>query len=57
MKIKAEDFQVRPGQKVNLDRQPTAIAPYYRDKEDYKRLLDANAEELDDQQRLLYSSG
>src|SRR5688500_12690173 len=57
MKIKAADFQVRPGQAVNLDRKPTAIAPHFPDKDAYKDLLEANAKELDALQRLLYSSG
>jgi PPK2 family polyphosphate:nucleotide phosphotransferase len=57
MKIKAADFQVRPGQKVDLDRRPTDIAPLYKDKDEYKDLLEDNAEELDDLQRLLHSSG
>jgi PPK2 family polyphosphate:nucleotide phosphotransferase len=57
MKIKAADFQLRPGKTVKLDRTPTFISPLYQDKEDYKDLLEDNAKELDGLQRLLYSSG
>lgn len=57
MKVKPTDFQVRAGQKVNLDRRHTVIAPLYRHKEDYRKLLEINAKELDGLQRLLYSSG
>lgn len=57
MKIKPADFRVGPGQRINLDRRPTVIAPCYRDKDDYKDILEDNAKELDDLQRLLYSSG
>lgn len=57
MKIKAADFQVVPGKTINLDRRPTAVSPLYRDKDEYKDLLETNAKELDDLQRLLYSAG
>ena len=56
MKINADDFRVREGDKVDLDKWPTTVDPLYKSKADYKELLAQQVEELSDQQELLYAS-
>jgi PPK2 family polyphosphate:nucleotide phosphotransferase len=56
MKIDPKDFRVPAGQKVELDKWPTAVKPFYQSKKQYKKLLKEDIEELSEQQRLLYAS-
>jgi PPK2 family polyphosphate:nucleotide phosphotransferase len=56
MKIDPKDFRVSAGQKVELDKRPTAMKPFYRSKKQYKKLLKEDIEELGELQRLLYAS-
>ena len=56
MKIKAEDFRVRPGARVALGKWPTRVKPYGRSTKRYRHLLAEHAEELDALQRLQYAS-
>jgi len=46
MKIKTKNFQVQPGEKVNLDKMPTLIRPFFKSKKGYKKLLEKHVEEL-----------
>lgn len=56
MKINSKDFQVREGDKVELDKWPTKVKPVYKSKKEYRERLDAQVGELSDLQRLLYAS-
>ena len=56
MKIKSKDFRVPPGNKVNLKEWPTHVAPVYKSKKQYHRLLEAHVEELSALQHLHYAS-
>ncbi len=56
MRIDPEDFRVPPGQKVELDKWPTAVKPFYKSKKQYKKSLKKDIEELSELQRLLYAS-
>jgi PPK2 family polyphosphate:nucleotide phosphotransferase len=55
-KIKPEDYRVREGHKVDLDRWPTKVDPAYGSKEQYKKMLDDHVSQLSDQQQRLYAS-
>ncbi len=54
-KIDPDDFRVRPGKKVDLDKWPTKGKPVYSSKEEYKKLLGEHILKLSDQQNLLYA--
>jgi PPK2 family polyphosphate:nucleotide phosphotransferase len=56
MKIKSEDFRVRPGQNVNLRDWPTKEKPYYKSKEGYQELLEEHVAKLSSLQQLHYAS-
>jgi PPK2 family polyphosphate:nucleotide phosphotransferase len=56
MKLDIGDFRVREGRKVKLHEWPTEVKPLYRDKEDYRALLEEQIEALRQQQDLLYAS-
>jgi PPK2 family polyphosphate:nucleotide phosphotransferase len=56
MKIDPENFRVSAGQKVELDKWPTTVKPFYQSKKQYKKLLKKDIEELSELQRLLYAS-
>jgi len=56
MTIKSDDFEVKEGAKVNLHDWPTKVAPAYKSKRRYKKLLAEQVEELSDLQQLLYAS-
>ena len=56
MKIKAKDFRVPEGDKVDLARRPTAIEPFYDSKDEYKSLLEAQIVKLSDLQQLHWAS-
>ncbi len=55
MKIDAEKFRVREGEKVDLKKWDTRIKPFYDGKNDYEKALLANIEELQSLQNLLYA--
>lgn len=56
MKVRSADFRVEEGQKVNLDKWPTAVEPIYESKKQYQKLLKKHVEELSSLQQLLYAS-
>jgi PPK2 family polyphosphate:nucleotide phosphotransferase len=56
MKIRIEDFRVKPGAKVSLNAWPTRVKPVYKSKPDYEKLLAAQVAELSDMQQLQYAS-
>ncbi len=55
-KIDPDDFRVRPGKNVDLDKWPTRVKPVYHSKEEYLELLTEHAGKLSNQQNLLYAS-
>ena len=55
MKIRARDFQVQPGDRVDLQDWPTQIKPVYKSDQDYKNLLQAHTGELSALQAMLYA--
>jgi PPK2 family polyphosphate:nucleotide phosphotransferase len=55
-KIDPDEFRVRPGKNVNLDKWPTKGKPVYDSKEEYEKALRGHIEELTEQQNLLYAS-
>ena len=57
MKIRSKDFHVSSGKKVELDKWPTIVKPFFQSKEEYKELLDAHVEGLSARQQLHYASG
>ena len=56
MKINSKDFRVPPGKKVNLKKWPTHVAPVYKSKKQYHKLLEAHEEALSSLQQLHYAS-
>jgi PPK2 family polyphosphate:nucleotide phosphotransferase len=56
MKINSEDFRVRPGEKVKLEKWPTRIKPFCKSKKRYRKLLGKHVAALSSQQRLHYAS-
>ena len=56
MKIDPEDFRVREGRKVKLEKWPTAVTPAYPSKERYQKLLAEHVAQLSALQQLLYAS-
>ena len=56
MKLDTDSFRVREGHRVHLRKWPTEVKPLYRDKDDYRGLLERQVEELRQQQDLLYAS-
>ena len=55
-KITSKDFQVTPGEKVNLKKWPTRVKPFCESKKRYKKLLKEQVEALSSLQRLHYAS-
>jgi len=55
MKIETENYRVREGDDVDLDKWPTKGKPVCKSKEDYKALLDDHITQLSDLQRLHYA--
>ena len=55
-KITSKDFQVTPGEKVNLKKRPTRVKPFCESKKGYKKLLKEQVEALSSLQRLHYAS-
>jgi PPK2 family polyphosphate:nucleotide phosphotransferase len=56
IKIKSKDFRAREGDKVNLHKWPTKIAPVYKSKQHYQQLLSEHVKRLSALQELLYAS-
>jgi PPK2 family polyphosphate:nucleotide phosphotransferase len=56
MKFDPDDFRLREGDKVNLRKWPTLIAPVYKSKAQYKKLLEQHVERLSAMQQLHYST-
>ena len=55
-KTYADEFRVRPGKKVDLNKWPTKVKPLCGTKEEYKALLAEHTEKLSARQSLLYAS-
>ena len=56
MRINSKDFRVPPGKKVDLKKWPTHVAPVYKSKKQYHKLLQAHEEALSSLQQLHYAS-
>jgi len=56
MKINSNDFRVRPGKTVNLNKWPTTVKPFCKSKEQYQKLLGEHVQELSSLQQLHYGS-
>jgi PPK2 family polyphosphate:nucleotide phosphotransferase len=56
MKIQPDDFRVPEGKKLRLDKWPTKIKRVYKSKDDYRGMLEAHVQRLDELQQLLYAS-
>lgn len=56
MKIHPKEFRVQEGDEVNLDKRPTRVAPVYKSKGEYQKLLGEHVQELSSLQQLLYAS-
>ena len=56
MDITADDFRVREGKKVRLEKWPTAVTPVYRSRKQYRKHLARHVAELSALQQLLYAS-
>ena len=55
MKIESKKFRVCEGDPVKLKKWPTKVKPFYKSKEDFKRILEAHISELNARQSLLYA--
>ena len=56
MKVRSTDFRVQQGDKVDLDKRPTAVEPIYESKKQYQKLLKDHVAQLSSLQQLLYAS-
>ncbi len=56
MTIQSNDFRVRPGREIDLDKWPTVVKPYCKSKKEYQKLLRHQVEELSSLQQLHYAS-
>ncbi len=56
MKIKTKQFQVCPGETVDLQKWPTKVEPLYKSKKKYAKKLNKQVDELSEMQRLHYAS-
>ena len=54
-KIDPDDFRVRAGKNVNLDKWPTQVKTVYHSREEYQTLLAEHAGKLSEQQSRLYA--
>jgi PPK2 family polyphosphate:nucleotide phosphotransferase len=55
-KIDPDDYRVRPGETVDLDKWPTKGKPVYDSQEEYQIILREHIDQLTKQQNLLYAS-
>ena len=56
MHIDPQDFLVKPNDKVDLNKWPTQIKPYYKSKKECQEVLGEHVKELSSLQNLLYAS-
>ena len=56
MKIDSSEFRVRPEEKLNLEKRPTRVKPFYKSKKKYHKILEGHIEELSALQHLHYAS-
>ncbi|MDB5049779.1 MAG: phosphate--nucleotide phosphotransferase [Fibrobacteres bacterium] len=56
MKINIEKFRIPAGKKVDLDKWPTLVKPFYQSEKDYRDSLGAGLDELTGLQKKLYAS-
>jgi hypothetical protein len=56
MKIESNDFRVREGNGVNLEKWPTLIDPVYKSKAQYAKLIKEHVEQLSAMQQLHYAT-
>ena len=56
MKIKQKDSRVQEGEKIQLDKWPTLVDPFFKSKKHYRELLDQNTQQLIKLQALHYAS-
>src|SRR5580700_2497822 len=56
MKVSWTDFRVQQGDRVNLDKWPTAVEPIYESKKQYQKILADHVDQLSSLQQLLYAS-
>jgi len=56
MKITPDDYRVPPNEPVDLSQRPTLVEPAYDSKKAYKKMLQAQVDELSELQRLHYAS-
>jgi PPK2 family polyphosphate:nucleotide phosphotransferase len=56
MRINSDDFRVREDHEVNLKRWPTIVAPVYKSKKQYQKLLEDHVAQLSAMQELHYAS-
>jgi PPK2 family polyphosphate:nucleotide phosphotransferase len=56
MKITSNDYRVKPGEKLKLDKWPTRGKPFCKSKKKYHELLEDHVEQLSALQRLHYAS-
>jgi PPK2 family polyphosphate:nucleotide phosphotransferase len=55
MNCTTQKFRVKPGQNVDLRKWPTKVAPLYRSKKHYRKLLEEYREEISKLQDVLYA--
>ena len=55
-KVSSTDFRVQQGDRVNLDKWPTAVEPIYESKKQYQKILADHVAQLSSLQQLLYAS-
>ena len=56
MRIDTDEYRVRPERRLRLARWPTAVAPVYRDKAGYERLLARHVHAMAELQEQLYAT-
>src|SRR5271169_1564602 len=56
MKVRSTDFQMQQGDRVDLNKRPTAVEPIYESKKQYQKLLKDHVSQLSSLQQLLYAS-
>ena len=56
MTIDSKDYRVPPGEKINLRKWPTNVAPYAKSTKQYKEIMDQHIEKLSSLQQLHYAS-
>ena len=57
MKIDPKDFRVQHGNKVDLEKWPTIVKPFFDSKKHYQKILEEHIEKLSSLQRIFYASG